>query len=612
MMQMNRSNRPLDWLVLTILLAVCVCTASIAQTPILELVGQWGGTSYAVAVDGTTVYLGVGPRLLVLDAADPSAPVEIGRSAPLPNTIVDLAVHEEYVYAAADLYGLRVLSVANQTAPAEVGRLLTGDCALGVCVIEDTAYVADRYAGLLIASIEDPTVPEVLGSIGIEDAATDVAVEGDYAYVADSGGAVRVISVAYPAEPVQVGGCVGLGYLKAIMVQDKYAYACSEADGWHILSLADPVNPELLATLPMPYPADTHIVGDWAFVSTYWQSLYVLGIANRARPLIYTEIRYGSGSPSIAVFADRLYAASDKKGLLVFDVSDPEMPLLLGQYDTAVYGQAVAAVDTFAYLIDSTDGLHILSVDDPSQPAEVGSFSCTGVNGLTVEGTTAYLCGSNDFVIVNAADPSAPRELGRVDLPGYAEDAAIDGAYAYVVCPYEGLQVVSIADPAAPAVVATLALDSNARDIALAGDLAYITANGVRIVSIADPLNPLLVGSYDSEEKGGAIAIDGDRLCFADGRCLCVLSIADPVNPVQLATRHYGLRPEIVTVGDIAVIGLEWQGMLLADLLDFEWLSTVADLDTADHPGDLHAVGNTIYIADKHGGLYVMRIGDGS
>ena len=199
---MKRSKRPFDWLVLTLSLVLCTPSAAMPQTPTLEFVGQWGGTAYAIDIDQTAIYLAVGPRLLIVDATDPSAPVEIGRSAPVPSTIVDVAVHDGYAYVTAKLYGLRVLSLTPQTSPTEVGSLLPGDCALGVCVAGDIAYVADRYSGLLIVSIEDPAAPEVLGSIEMEDAARDVAVDGDYAYVADSGGAVRVVSVANPAEPV--------------------------------------------------------------------------------------------------------------------------------------------------------------------------------------------------------------------------------------------------------------------------------------------------------------------------------------------------------------------------------------------------------------------------
>ena len=50
--------------------------ATVAAT----IVGQSGGESHAVAIDGSFAYLGVGPRLHVLDVSDAEAPVLVGQS----------------------------------------------------------------------------------------------------------------------------------------------------------------------------------------------------------------------------------------------------------------------------------------------------------------------------------------------------------------------------------------------------------------------------------------------------------------------------------------------------------------------------------------------------
>src|SRR5690606_323386 len=47
-----------------------------------ELLAQEGGVVRSVAVGGNRVYLGAGPRVLALDAANPAAPQVIARSEP--------------------------------------------------------------------------------------------------------------------------------------------------------------------------------------------------------------------------------------------------------------------------------------------------------------------------------------------------------------------------------------------------------------------------------------------------------------------------------------------------------------------------------------------------
>ena len=62
-------------------------TMASAETVPVTLVGQWGGPSYAVAVVGNRVYLGMGRRLVILDVSFPANPVVLGQSELLPNTV---------------------------------------------------------------------------------------------------------------------------------------------------------------------------------------------------------------------------------------------------------------------------------------------------------------------------------------------------------------------------------------------------------------------------------------------------------------------------------------------------------------------------------------------
>ena len=45
----------------------------------VELIGQVGGATQAVAVAGSYAYVGVGPQLVILDISDPAQPAVVGR-----------------------------------------------------------------------------------------------------------------------------------------------------------------------------------------------------------------------------------------------------------------------------------------------------------------------------------------------------------------------------------------------------------------------------------------------------------------------------------------------------------------------------------------------------
>lgn len=127
----------------------------------VELVGHVGGLVTAVAVEGTYAYIGMGPRLVILDISTPS-----------------------------------VLTTIAQT------NSLSGPVS-GVAIAGNHAYVVDETAGLYVIDVSNPSVPFEAGSCSTPGESAGVAVAGDYAYVADGGSGMRVINVSNPAAPVE-------------------------------------------------------------------------------------------------------------------------------------------------------------------------------------------------------------------------------------------------------------------------------------------------------------------------------------------------------------------------------------------------------------------------
>jgi hypothetical protein len=64
------------------------------------MAGQWGGTTYAVAVQGRYAYVGEGACLAILDLANPATPVEVGKTRAMPGIVRGVAVAGKYAYLA--------------------------------------------------------------------------------------------------------------------------------------------------------------------------------------------------------------------------------------------------------------------------------------------------------------------------------------------------------------------------------------------------------------------------------------------------------------------------------------------------------------------------------
>jgi hypothetical protein len=62
-------------------------TGSTTQIFNVELIGQIGGSTYAVAVQGNYAYIGVGPHLVILNIANPALPYIVGQTRVLPGAV---------------------------------------------------------------------------------------------------------------------------------------------------------------------------------------------------------------------------------------------------------------------------------------------------------------------------------------------------------------------------------------------------------------------------------------------------------------------------------------------------------------------------------------------
>jgi len=135
--------------------------AQLAQN--VELVGQIGGVTSAVAVQGRYAYIGVRLRLVILNVADPAHPAVVGWMGVLPDVVGDVVVSGTYAYVAAGDGGLRIIKVSNPAALTEVGSYNTPGWTHGVVVSGTYAYVADRGAGLRIINVFNPAAPAEAG-----------------------------------------------------------------------------------------------------------------------------------------------------------------------------------------------------------------------------------------------------------------------------------------------------------------------------------------------------------------------------------------------------------------------------------------------------------------
>ena len=231
---------------------------------------------------------------------------------------------------------------------------------------------------------------------------------------------------------------------------------------------------------------------------------------------------------------------------------------IAGQFGGDV--RAVAVQGHYAY-VGRGPRLLVWDVSDPAQPTLVGRSAVFPeiVEHVVVAGDLAYVAdGEGGLVILNVSTPSSPSQVGAYDTPGQAYDLEVQGSYAYVADGSQGLRILNVTNPAAPSEAGYYTTPSAAYGLAVSGAHAYVASeyHDLIVVDVGTPGFPVEVGRYDDPMLGYATGVDaaGDYLYVADRYRLHIVDISDPANPAQKAVHPLPDAWDVIVSGDRAYV----------------------------------------------------------
>ncbi|MFX0064115.1 MAG: LVIVD repeat-containing protein [Candidatus Hermodarchaeota archaeon] len=304
--------------------------------------GIFTAMGYAFVADG---YSG----LQVVQVDDRSTSVVVGSGSDGGN---DLDISGDYVFAAADQSGIRVIDIGNPTNPTEVGYY-------------------------------DPAV----------DWYEDVCVSGNYAFVAALDTGLEVFDISTPHNPYLVGHRVTT-WAYAVDIDGDYAYIADDDNDLQVVDISDPTSPTLSGQVSLPGNArEITVVGDYAYVSSWDSGVNIVDISNPASPSAVGQYDTNESARYVFVSGGYAYVADYDGGLLILDVTTPASPTLIGHLpsanisDTSIY--SVWVDGNYAYL--GGGAFHTVNVTDPSNPTEIDRCGIWYGYGLHACGEYVYV-----------------------------------------------------------------------------------------------------------------------------------------------------------------------------------------------------------------------------
>jgi len=630
----------------------------------LELVAQAGGASHAVVADSGIAYLGVGPRVVVLDVRAPGDPVRIAESPVLPGVVRALAFDRDYLLAAVSTDGLvrvrsalAVLSVADPSRPTLLSVLPSQNAYADIAVLGDTAVLvgwpwtkAMPTNGVLdVVDVRDRGAPRLVATRQLTDLGVAVSAEGRTAYVLTGSG--KLAFDRGMVAPAPVGSAASARVIA--------------------FDLADAAAPRPVAVRFLPVrPMDVAVVGGRIVVAGEERGLWILGDVAADLALLETVLPRPSGW-----CASKL--APTDQGLVMADLCAARLRRIAlppGGRPTEVGSTVVpnAVTDVWSdgtealAAIGLAGGVQRFEVSPPTRIGLAGTYEVAGALESIVERSGAVIGAHRrtGMVVERLAGASA-QLVDEIDMPGISALAVSDGVlYAtereppvlhvldvpaddrpvlvasapltghllalapgngvlYVAAGYMGVGALDITDPHAPRVIgyerSTAAF--GVVGLALAGDLVH-AASGVawvRTVDVSDPARMTNIAMV--EGRGEGLVAVGRRLYRAGEQSLSNVDYTVAAAPRELAkawlpdgatTRGLGLLPDhLVMVGGqgVMIVRIEPDGGFTT-VTTWPCFGESRDVVVMGSP-DGRVAGSRLYVADGDGGLVLLQVVDG-
>ena len=304
------------------------------------------------------------------------------------------------------------------------------------------------------------------------------------------------------------------------------------------------------------------------------------------------------------------------EGLMVFDVSDPENTVCVGNCLIHGLTDGIAVRGNYAYALTDDDPieaqrLDAINISNPGAPLVEGYFAEQLMSASDVIAGDEYLYvvgGDHGLQILDLSLPAWPIEIGRFDEFGgtFIRAAEINGSFAY--CTVTGLDgdslyVIDVSDPTQPAKVGSLSIrvspwDDYGNCVAASGSLVYAAGSaGLAVVDVSAPSEPMMRGTWSGGSVSSIVTAPGDLLCTASlWDTFRVFDVFDPDEPSMIGSLVMALELYSATNG--LVFGVSRFGRSF-DILNVS-NPTQPELQyslntTADLPSDLQVVVNYAY-----------------
>ncbi len=525
-------------------------------------------------------------------------------------------------------------------------------------------FLISQICGVTMA--QDSLNVRMLGEVHhFVEQSYDVAMFGDYALMTSGAASgLRVLDLSDPSSPTEVGyivnsdTCTGIEIWAAdrVKASGNFAYVLYY-DGFiskghyrlYVYDLSNPSEPQQRGYIALPDNCTSLFVeGDYVYVTADdedgFSGVKIIDVSNPVH-LIEAGSFTTSGIPEEVYVANHKAYVAVKSALVVYDVSVPSSPQLLGSY-TPPGGigliHHLAVQGNYIYVIDAAFGIRILDASNLSQIQQVGSFphnqNDANFSRLVLSDNFIYYLqnGSSTgkvLIILDVFDPASPVQIGSYTMSGFWWFHGFDytNGYACIAGGSHGLRIIDVTDPGSIMECGCYEPHNLATGLAISNDHAYVSvisdSNNLLVYDVLDPSSPCEVNSLsiDGQPKWISVSenylyVPGIEINLVPG--VRVFDISNPAAPVTVADwmcppGTFGVPLSVERYQNLALVAMAYGGVQIYDVTQINAPVALGNWtlwDPSSNPGfgvrNVKVSWPYLFLPDESYGLYVIDASD--
>jgi hypothetical protein len=310
-------------------------------------------------------------------------------------------------------------------------------------------------------------------------------------------------------ESKRMGYCFDVALDQA---KERLFVACGQR-GLHVLDIQNGKLEYLTTYYDEGYYRNLKINGERVFVVGSPNGLAVFDISGEAP--IRTWVQTNSDACGLHIEGNMAFVAACKDGLQIFNITDPDLPVLISSLQTPGSAWDVWVHDGFAYLADFDAGMTVVDVSNPAEPLLVGTTTWVDHDQtaeiIRGEGEVVFIAaGPLGLVIIDVSDPYQPVVASRYHPVriNCAEGLAVKDGVLYLAVGSEflwistienGLHILDVSDPYAPKVLSKARFTDWVEGVQVVDDLVYIanTWKGARLINAEDVYQQYVASTFN-------------------------------------------------------------------------------------------------------------------